>query len=163
MLTVAQKPQWTVLCEQHLTNFRADKKLFIERYETWVHHYDPETKILSMQWKHKGSPTPKKFKVLPSAGKVLLSVFCDAQGVIMVDYLQKGATITGLYYAALWARWLKRQGAWLWVGWPGFDPGCRRGGDFSSSLLHVQTGPGVHSTSYKMSTGDFPGGKGSRA
>ena len=62
--------------------------------ETWVHHYDPETKIQSIQWKHKGSLTPKKFKVL-------LSVFWDAQGVIMVDYLQRGATITGLYYADL--------------------------------------------------------------
>ena len=69
--------------------------------ETWVHHYDPETKIRSMQWKHKGSPTPKKFKVHPSAGKVLLSVFWDAQGVIMVDYLHRGATISGLYYTDL--------------------------------------------------------------
>ena len=50
-----------------------------------------------MQWKHKGSPTPKKFKVLPSAGKV----FWDAQSVIMVDYLQRGATITGIYCADL--------------------------------------------------------------
>ena len=37
-------------------------------------------------------------------------------------------------------------------------PACRRDGDFSS-LLRVQTAPGVHSTSYKMSTGDFPGVK----
>ena len=105
MLMLAQKQQRTVLYEQNLTNFRADKKLFIERYvtmvQTWIHHYDPETKIQSIQWKHKGSPTPKKFKVLPSAGKVLLSVSWDAQGVIMVDYLQRGATITGLYYADL--------------------------------------------------------------
>ena len=36
------------------------------------------------------------------------------------------------------------------LGRPKFDPGCRKGGDFSS--LHVQTGPGVNSTSYKMST-----------
>ena len=57
-----------------------------------------------------------------------------------------------------WARWLKRQGAELRVRRPGFDPGCRRGGDFSS-LLRVQTGPGVHSASYKMSTGVFPGVK----
>ena len=102
MLTLAQKRQRTVLCEQQ-SNFRADEKLFIESYvtidETWVHHYDPETRIQSMQWKHKDSWTPKKLKVLPSAGKVLLSVFMDAQGVIMVDYLQRGATITGLYYA----------------------------------------------------------------
>ena len=60
------------------------------------------------------------------------------------------------------ARWLKQQGAELRAGQPGFDPGCRRGRDFSS-LLRVQTGPGVHSASYKMSTGCFPGGKGGRA
>ena len=40
---------------------------------------------------------------------------------------------------------------------PGSIPGVGGGGDFSS-LLRVQTGPGVHSTSYKMSTGEFPWG-----
>ena len=34
MLALAQKLQRTVVYEQHLTNFRADKKLFIERYVT---------------------------------------------------------------------------------------------------------------------------------
>ena len=41
------------------------------------------------------------------------------------------------------------QAARLWAGQPAFDPGCRRDRDFSS-FLRVQTGPGVHSTSYKM-------------
>ena len=27
--------------------------------ETWVHNFDPEAKMQSMQWKHPGSPTPK--------------------------------------------------------------------------------------------------------
>ena len=53
--------------------------------------------------------------------------------------------------------WLKQQAAWLRARWPGFDPGCWRGGEFSS-LLHDQTGPEVHSASYKMSTGGFPWG-----
>ena len=35
-------------------------------------------------------------------------------------------------------------------------PGSIPGGDFTS-LLRVQTGLGVLSTSYKMSTGEFPG------
>jgi hypothetical protein len=30
--------------------------------ETWVHHYEPESKRQSMEWKHPGSPTKKKFK-----------------------------------------------------------------------------------------------------
>ena len=51
---------------------------------------------------------------------------------------------------------------YVWAGRPGFDPGCRRSADFSS-LLRVHIGPGVHSASYKMSTGAFPGNKGGRA
>ena len=34
-----------------------------------------------------------------------------------------------------WAMWLKRQGAWLRAGRPGFDPGCRSGGDFLHSFV----------------------------
>jgi hypothetical protein len=41
--------------------------------ESWVHHYQPESKRASMQWKHPSSIT--KFKVMPSAGKVMLIVF----------------------------------------------------------------------------------------
>ena len=45
---------------------------------------------------------------------------------------------------------------------PGSIPGVGGGGDFTS-LLRVQTGPEVHSASYKMSTGGFPRGRGGRA
>lgn len=67
--------------------------------ETWVHFYDPETKQQSMEWRHSGSPRPKKFRVQKSAGKVLASVFWDYHGVIMIDFLDKGRTITGDYYS----------------------------------------------------------------
>ena len=33
--------------------------------ETWVHHFDPEMKSSSMQWKTPSSPTPKKARVGP--------------------------------------------------------------------------------------------------
>ena len=29
--------------------------------ETWVHHYDPENKRQSVEYRHKESPQPKKF------------------------------------------------------------------------------------------------------
>ena len=48
-----------------------------------------------------GSPPPKKAKTVPSAGKVMASVFWDAYGILLIDYLQKGQTITGAYYASL--------------------------------------------------------------
>ena len=55
---------------------------------------------LSRQWVGPGSPKPKKFKTQPSAGKVMATIFWDAQGVIMLDFLAKKSTITGMYYAA---------------------------------------------------------------
>ena len=39
--------------------------------ETWVHHFDPESNMQSMQWKHPGSPPPKTFKRVYSEGKVM--------------------------------------------------------------------------------------------
>ena len=63
--------------------------------------YTPESKQQSKQWVEAGSSAPKKAKVVASAGKVMATVFWDAQGVIHIDYLEKGKTITGEYYASL--------------------------------------------------------------
>ena len=65
--------------------------------ETWV-HYEPENKA---QWVGPGSPRPKKFKTQPSASKVMATVFWDTKGFIMLDFLPKRSTITGVYYANL--------------------------------------------------------------
>ena len=37
----------------------------------------------------------------PSAGKVMATVIWDAKGIIMLDFLPKRSTITGVYYANL--------------------------------------------------------------
>ena len=69
--------------------------------ETWVYYYEPENKAQSRQWVVPGSPRPKKFKTQPSAVKVMATIFWDAKGVIMLDFLPKRSTITGVYYANL--------------------------------------------------------------
>ena len=56
---------------------------------------------LSCQWVGPGSLRPKKFTKEPSAGKVMATVFWDAKGVIMLDFLPKRSTITGVYFANL--------------------------------------------------------------
>ena len=43
--------------------------------ETCLYHYDPATKQQSMEWRHSGSPRPKKFRVQKSAGNVFASIF----------------------------------------------------------------------------------------
>ena len=70
-------------------------------HETRVHFYEPENKAQSRQWVGPGSPRPKKFKTQASAGKVMTTRFWDAKGVIMLDFLSKRSTITGVYYANL--------------------------------------------------------------
>jgi len=66
--------------------------------ETWAHHYTPETKEQSKQWRHTTSPKPKKFKTTLSAGKVMATVFWDRKGVLLVDFLPKGETINSERY-----------------------------------------------------------------
>ena len=68
--------------------------------ETWV-HYEPENKAQNRQWVGSGSPRPKKFTTQPSAGKVMATVFWDSKGIIILDFLPKKSTITGVNYANL--------------------------------------------------------------
>ena len=91
--------------DRNLELYRADPDKFLRRYvtmdETWAHHFDPETKQQSMQWKHPTSPPVVKFLKNVSASKVMVSVFWDSEGVLFTDYLEKGKTVTGVYYAGL--------------------------------------------------------------
>jgi histone-lysine N-methyltransferase SETMAR len=66
--------------------------------ETWIHQFEPESKRQSMQWRHIASPPPRKFKVVPSMQKVMATVFWDASGVLLVDFLPHGQTITAARY-----------------------------------------------------------------
>jgi len=65
--------------------------------ETWLYHYDPETKQQSMELRHSVSPRPKIFCVQNSAGKVLTSIFWDQDGILLIDYLPKSQTINAEY------------------------------------------------------------------
>ena len=60
----------------------------------------PENKAQNHQWVESGSLRLKKFKMQPSAGKVMATVFWDAKGIIM-DFLPKRSIIIGVYYANL--------------------------------------------------------------
>ena len=63
-LNADQKRQRCQSSEQLLEFFRPDPNDFLSRLvtmvETWLYHYDPETKQQSMDWRHSGSPRPPK-------------------------------------------------------------------------------------------------------
>lgn len=105
LLTPENKRARFLISRDNLALFVRDPENFMDRFitmdETWVHHYQPESKEQSKQWKHPGSPTPRKAKVTRSAGKVMASIFWDSKGVLLLDFLETGRTITGEYYAHL--------------------------------------------------------------
>jgi len=70
--------------------------------ETWLYHYDPEKKQQSLEWRHSGSPRPKKFRVKKSAGKVFASIFFrikTASSSLII--FQGDKTINAEYYSSL--------------------------------------------------------------
>lgn len=105
LLTLDQKRVRMQISQECLDRFMKNTTDFVRRFvttdETWVHYYTPETKLQSKQWTEPGGSAPKKAKTFKSAGKVMASVFWDAKGILMIDYLPKGKTINGEYYANL--------------------------------------------------------------
>ena len=51
-----------------------------------------------MTWKHLGSPPVRKFKINPSARKMMATVFWDSCGVLLVDFLLCGASGNAVRY-----------------------------------------------------------------
>ena len=78
-LNANQKRQQCQSSEKHLEFFRLEPKDFLSRLlameETWLYHYEPETKQQSVEWGHSVAPSPKTFRVQKSAGKFLASFF----------------------------------------------------------------------------------------
>jgi len=68
--------------------------------KSWVYHYDPENKRQSMEYRHPGSPSVKKFRTVPSAKKVMLTIFWDARGVLDMEFLTKGSKVNSDSYCA---------------------------------------------------------------
>ena len=79
MLSEEQKLRRVQISKRLLDMYFEDEENFISRFvtmdETWVFHYDPESKQQSMEWRKPGERPPRKFKVVTSAKKIMLSVF----------------------------------------------------------------------------------------
>jgi hypothetical protein len=63
---------------------------FLERIvmgdKTWIHHYKPDSECQSVEWKYPHLPARRKLKTHPTAGKLMLIVFGDSQGLVLEQY-----------------------------------------------------------------------------
>jgi len=105
LLTDEHKSTWLQVAQSLLSRYKQEGDIFLDSImttdETWVHYFMPESKRSSMQWRHPGSPKPKKAKTMFSAGKVMATIFWDSKGVLYVDFLTELRTISAEYYSAL--------------------------------------------------------------
>ena len=69
--------------------------------ETWVYGYDPETRVLSSQWKSPSSPRAKKARQSRSNTKVMMMiVFFDLDGIVRAEFVPRNTTVNSEYYRA---------------------------------------------------------------
>ncbi|GFS00580.1 histone-lysine N-methyltransferase SETMAR [Elysia marginata] len=54
-----------------------------------------------MEYRHKTSPSPRKFKVVASARNVLFTVFLDMEGVVPMKFLEQGETVNSERYISI--------------------------------------------------------------
>lgn len=86
-----------------LTRYDTEGETFLNRIvtgdETWIAYVNAETKQQSMQWGHTASPSkPKKARQSFSARKLMATVFWDAKGILLVEFMERGTTITSAVY-----------------------------------------------------------------
>ena len=74
--------------------------------ESWIYYYDSETKRQSSQWKHAGSPRPKKAS--KSTHKPLMIPFFDSTGMIYMHWVPTGQTVDKEYYVEVLREFRKR-------------------------------------------------------
>lgn len=78
--------------------------------ETPLSLYVPESKRESSEWKRSDERAPIKMRSGTSHPReLMLTVFWDSHGVIHADYLEKGKTINGIYYADLVSETRKKR------------------------------------------------------
>ena len=103
LLTVVHRQTRVELCNHFINRFDHNPEDFISRIvtgdETWLYGYDPATKQMSMEWRAKGASPPVKPLMQKSLStKVMALVFYDGQGVIHIEYLNPGETVTASRY-----------------------------------------------------------------
>jgi histone-lysine N-methyltransferase SETMAR len=100
-----------MICQEHLDHHVHEGDASLHQIatgdESWVYHYEAESKRQSMQWKHPSSPANKKFKTQASTGKIMLTIFWDVNRPILVNFQEKGQTVTSARYSDMLVNELK--------------------------------------------------------
>ena len=96
-LTVPQQARHLQISRNILRTFRRDPQLhrrMITGDESWFHVYDPDSRRQSLQWTRHGAPRHRIPRRERSTIKVMMIVFFDCKGVILMEFVPDGQGIT---------------------------------------------------------------------
>lgn len=104
-LTPLQRMNRVDCCEELLRESEADPTDFFSRIvtgdECWVYRYDPLSQQEAKVWKMPGEPMPTHLPQQRSAGKIMMIIFWDQDGVLLTDYMPRGVAVNGSHYASV--------------------------------------------------------------
>ena len=107
-LTPTQKADRAETCRENLALLQEERAEFLDSIvtgdESWCYHYDPLNPQEAREWTEQGQQPSGKTKASRSAGKMMLTAFFYRRGLLMADFLPRGQTINGNYYATLLLR-----------------------------------------------------------
>ncbi|UYV82323.1 hypothetical protein LAZ67_21001707 [Cordylochernes scorpioides] len=92
------------------TDSRGIRPIFLGYLSSWmIYHYTPDTKQQSKQWAEDSDSELNQAKSIASTEKVIASVFWDAKEILLIDYLEKGRTITDVSQNLGEEAWLEEE------------------------------------------------------
>ena len=105
LLTPIQRANRLDCCQELLQERKVNPANFFDSIvtgdESWIHHYDPLSQLKAKVWKRSGERTPTRLRQERSAEKMMMIIFWDKDGVLLTEYLSRGTTINGPYYASI--------------------------------------------------------------
>ena len=105
LLTSIQRVNRVDCCQELLQQSKINPDNFFHSIvtgdESWIHHYDPLSQLEAKVWKRLREQTPTRLRQERSAGKIMMMIFWDKDGVLLTEYLLRGTTINGPYYALI--------------------------------------------------------------
>ncbi len=103
-LTDEQKKTRKEVCEENIETLCATRDpeqwlhTIVTGDEMWINTCEQETKLQLSHWLTADAPRPKKALRIPGNKKTMLTLFCDAKGMILMDWLEPKDKIDSARY-----------------------------------------------------------------
>ena len=108
LLTPIQPTNREDCCQELLQQSEVNPDNFFDFIVTgdafWIRHYDPLSQLEAELWKRLGEQTPTRLSQERSAGKIMMIIFWDKEGILLAEYLPRGTTINSPCYASITER-----------------------------------------------------------